>query len=71
MIRAAALAFLIACGCFALSGMAGSSMDADGMLHEPFFFLIPTGWLFVFIGLITGALAASSSILNTMRAKRP
>jgi len=46
-------------------------MDADGMLHEPFFFLIPTGWLFVFIGLITGALAASSSILNTMRAKRP
>lgn len=40
-------------GCFLLSSIIGSTIDANGMLHEPFF-LIPIGYLFLLIGMIWG-----------------
>ena len=40
-------------GCFLLSSIIGSTIDANGMLHEPFF-LIPIGYLFLLIGMICG-----------------
>ena len=29
-----------------------STVRADGVLEEPFFFLIPIGWLFLIVGLV-------------------
>ena len=40
-------------GCFLLSTMIGSTIDSNGVLHEPFF-LIPIGYLFLLMGLISG-----------------
>lgn len=40
-------------GCFALSTIIGSTVDANGILHEPFF-LIPIGYLFLLVGVICG-----------------
>ena len=42
---------LIGAGCFFASAMIGSTIDSQGILHEPFF-LIPIGYLFLFAGLI-------------------
>ena len=39
--------------CFLLSTMIGSTVDNNGILHEPFF-LIPIGYLFLLIGLLSG-----------------
>lgn len=41
--------------CFLLSAAIGSTIDSNGVLHEPFF-LIPIGYLFILIGLISGFL---------------
>ena len=40
-------------GCFLLSTIIGSTIDSNGVLHEPFF-LIPIGYLFLLMGLISG-----------------
>ncbi|MGF2142603.1 DUF3955 domain-containing protein [Vagococcus fluvialis] len=32
-------------------------LDASGMLHEPYFFMIPIGFFSVFLGLILGSVA--------------
>jgi polyferredoxin len=32
-------------------------VDASGMLYEPYFFMIPLGFLSVFLGLILGSVA--------------
>lgn len=40
-------------GCFLLFKIIGSSLDSNGVLHEPFF-LIPIGYLFLLMGLISG-----------------
>ncbi len=45
------LPFLLGIACFILYSIIGSYVDQDGMLTEPFF-LIPIGYLGVFIGLI-------------------
>jgi len=39
--------------CFVLSTVIGSTVDHNGVLHEPFF-LIPIGYLFFLIGIIFG-----------------
>jgi len=44
---------LAGAGCFLLFAMIGSTIDSSGILHEPFF-LIPIGYLFLLIGLISG-----------------
>ncbi|CND12739.1 MULTISPECIES: DUF3955 domain-containing protein [Yersinia pseudotuberculosis complex] len=38
-------------GCFISKALAGSYIDEDGVLHEPFF-LIPLGYLFLLVALI-------------------
>ncbi|MCU9809278.1 MAG: DUF3955 domain-containing protein [Paraclostridium dentum] len=43
--------FLIAIGCLVIFNIIGSEVAADGSLIEPFF-LIPTFWLFSFIGIL-------------------
>ncbi|KRL31922.1 transcriptional regulator [Companilactobacillus paralimentarius DSM 13238 = JCM 10415] len=40
-------------GSFLLFKIIGSSLDGNGVLHEPFF-LIPVGYLFLMMGLISG-----------------
>lgn len=40
-------------GCFGLMALLGSSIDSNGILHEPFF-LIPMGYFFLLISLISG-----------------
>lgn len=39
--------------CFLSSAFTESRIDSNGMLHEPYFFLIPLGYLFLFSGVIT------------------
>lgn len=36
---------------FFIKGLSGEYLDSQGILHE-YFFLIPIGYLFIFIGLI-------------------
>lgn len=36
--------------CFLGSGLGGSYVDAQGYLIEPYFFLIPLGYVFLFLG---------------------
>lgn len=45
--------FFLGIICFLLSRVIGSNVDGNGILHEPFF-LIPLGYLFFIIGLISG-----------------
>jgi len=40
-------------GCFLLFKTIGSTIDSDGILHEPFF-LVPIGYLFLLVGLGSG-----------------
>jgi hypothetical protein len=40
-------------GSFGLMSLLGSSIDSNGILHEPFF-LIPMGYFFLLISLISG-----------------
>ena len=37
---------------FVISSFGKSEIDSNGILHEPLFFLIPLGYLFIFIGLV-------------------
>lgn len=39
--------------CFVLKVILGSTIDGNGVLHEPFF-LIPIGYLFLLLGIISG-----------------
>jgi len=39
--------------CFGLFMMIGSTVDSSGILHEPFF-LVPIGYLFLLMGIISG-----------------
>lgn len=50
-------------GCFVLSMFIGSTIDSDGILHEPFF-LIPIGYLFLLLGLISGVIYLWRKIKN-------
>ncbi|MFC6176626.1 DUF3955 domain-containing protein [Companilactobacillus huachuanensis] len=49
------IALLLGVGCFALFSMIGSTVDSNGILHEPFF-LVPFGYFFLLIGIISGAI---------------
>lgn len=46
------LPFILGIFCFIISGISGSSIAPNGMLIEPFFFLIPIGYICFFIGII-------------------
>ncbi|HIY92989.1 DUF3955 domain-containing protein [Companilactobacillus sp. HBUAS56275] len=47
------ITILAGVGCFVLFNMIGSTLDGNGVLHEPFF-LVPIGYLFLLMGLISG-----------------
>jgi drug/metabolite transporter (DMT)-like permease len=44
----------------------GSYVDDQGLLHEPFF-LIPTGWLFIFASLAVGGLYLVVRLMQALR----
>ncbi|WP_315169001.1 DUF3955 domain-containing protein [Metaclostridioides mangenotii] len=47
--------------CFIISGIIGSNVAPDGTLNEPFFFLIPIGYLFITSGIISLTITAITS----------
>ena len=63
--------FLISAGacCFLLFIIIGSSIDDQGMLHEPFA-LIPIGYLFIALGLLSGIIRFLMKIFNSYHRKR-
>lgn len=46
------LPFILGVCCFIISGIYNTGITSDGFLIEPFFFLIPTGYIFFLIGII-------------------
>lgn len=50
------ISFIIGFGCFASFSIIGSEVAPDGTLIEPFF-LIPIGYLFIAIGIITSIIS--------------
>lgn len=46
------LPFILGIFCFIGSSLAPSTVLSDGFLYEPYFFLIPIGYLFILIGII-------------------
>lgn len=62
---------LIAMGliCFGIFAAMGSTIDSEGILHEPFF-LIPVGYLFILSGLISGAIYLIKNIVNKRSSKQ-
>jgi tetrahydromethanopterin S-methyltransferase subunit E len=44
-----------------------SSIKGDGTLVEPYFFLIPVGWLFLIIGLVVVAVKVVLSLIHRVR----
>ncbi|SHH68771.1 Protein of unknown function [Clostridium collagenovorans DSM 3089] len=46
------LPFILGICCFIISEISGATISPNGMLIEPFFFLIPIGYMFLFIGII-------------------
>lgn len=55
--------FILGVCCFIAFGIMGSTIDANGFIHEPFF-LIPVGYLFFFIGLISLAIKGLSLLFK-------
>lgn len=49
------ISFLLGIISFILKMVIGTTVDSNGMLQEPFF-LIPLGYLFLLIGVVTGAI---------------
>ncbi|EGT3616015.1 DUF3955 domain-containing protein [Clostridium perfringens] len=60
------LPFILGICCFIGSSLAPSTVLPDGFLYEPYFFLIPIGYIFIFIGI----LAAISKGIFTMCKKK-
>lgn len=52
-VKMALISFSLACLCALGFEFIGSSIDSQGILHEPFF-LVPIAWLWIFIGLFAG-----------------
>lgn len=68
MMKMGALLILAGLGCFLAFNLVGSTLDAQGMLHEPFA-LLPLGYLLIFMGLGLDLLPALRSGLRRGRAK--
>lgn len=47
------ISLVLSIGCFVLFEMIGSTVDSNGILHEPFF-LVPFGYLFILVGFVSG-----------------
>ncbi|PDZ44103.1 DUF3955 domain-containing protein [Bacillus wiedmannii] len=55
---------IIGAMCFLASAFMGSEVDSNGVLHEPFFFLIPIGYLFLLSGIIGLLIILIKKIVN-------
>lgn len=53
-----AIFFILGGICFITSMFTESTVQPDGMLHEPYFFLIPIGYLLFFISIILFSISA-------------
>lgn len=51
------LLFIIGASCFVIKGFMPSELSETGILIEPYFFLLPIGYLFIFLSLLTGILS--------------
>lgn len=47
------VSFLITIGCFVGSALGGSEVGPYGFLNEPYFILIPIGYFFLFLSIIS------------------
>ncbi len=63
------LLFVGAVVCMLAFNMIGAEVDAQGMLHEPFF-LIPLFWLFFMFSLIAGGVNILARITQTKQKKQ-
>lgn len=52
--------------CWGAYALIGSEVDAQGLLHEPFF-LIPIGWLFIFASLTVAGLSLIMYLVQALR----
>lgn len=50
------LPFILGVCCFVGASLAPSEVLQDGFLYEPYFFLIPSGYMFIVIGLLALAI---------------
>ncbi|MGG5460929.1 DUF3955 domain-containing protein [Clostridium sp. B9] len=47
-----ALPFILGVFCFLGASLSPSTVLTSGLLYEPYFFLIPIGYIFIFIGVL-------------------
>ncbi|WP_197034980.1 DUF3955 domain-containing protein [Herbaspirillum sp. RV1423] len=71
MLRLTVTLVVIGVVCFISSGLAGTEIDVQGVLHEPFFFLIPLGWLCIFSGVVSGVIAYCLHRMQSFRKHAP
>ncbi|MEK3982749.1 DUF3955 domain-containing protein [Paenibacillus sp. FSL K6-3166] len=50
-----------------ISRMVGSSVGPDGILHEPFFFLIPLSYLFFLCSIVAFLFVGLGSVVNNRK----
>ncbi|WP_102401204.1 DUF3955 domain-containing protein [Haloimpatiens massiliensis] len=55
------ISFIIAISCIVAYNIIGSKIAPDGTLIEPFF-LIPIGWLFIIIGIVSALIIFITSL---------
>lgn len=60
----AAVLFIIGVICFLAELVMPSWVDRTGMLHEPYFFLIPIGYLMIFAGIVMSFVSLISKVRN-------
>lgn len=57
------LPFILSAFCFISFNIIGSTVDSNGFVHEPFF-LVPIGFAFFFIGLISLIIKGSITFIK-------
>lgn len=60
--------FLIGAACLALNALTGSTVDAEGVLHENFF-LLPIGFLFMLCSLLMFAVTGIRNAVSALRGR--
>lgn len=68
-VKMALMSFLLASLCALGFEFIGSSIDSQGILHEPFF-LVPIAWLWIFIGLFAGLGALVAKVMASIQLKK-
>ncbi|WP_207729519.1 DUF3955 domain-containing protein [Clostridium chrysemydis] len=55
--------------CFLVNSTSNSYVNSEGFLIEPYFFMIPLGYLFIFIGIIMTLFKATTFLIKRLRKK--